>query len=156
MTNLATALSFEVISDPADYPYALFLLADETKAAIDRYITASRVYQVRLDQQIVAAFCLYTVDAAQLELKNIAVAEAFRNRGIGSQIIHYIKRSFRQDYDYLLVGTAAIGWDQIRFYERHGFKKYAIRSNFFITNYPKPIIENGQTLKDMLVLRLAF
>jgi aminoglycoside 6'-N-acetyltransferase I len=51
------------------------------------------------------------------------------------------------------VGTADCGLAQIRFYERNGFVKYAIRKDFFIKNYELPIYENGQLLKDMIMLK---
>ena len=70
----------------------------------------------------------------------------------GSQLLDFIKANYQQ-YPNLIVGTADCGLAQIRFYERNGFVKYAIRKDFFIENYEQPIYENGTLLKDMIMLR---
>jgi aminoglycoside 6'-N-acetyltransferase I len=49
--------------------------------------------------------------------------------GLGSQLLDFIKENYQQ-YPNLIVGTADCGLAQIRFYERNGFVKYAIRKDF--------------------------
>jgi ribosomal protein S18 acetylase RimI-like enzyme len=38
-------------------------------------------------------------------------------------------------------------------YEKAGFKKYAIKKDFYLRLYPDPIIENGVQLRDMVMLK---
>ncbi|WP_286863135.1 MULTISPECIES: GNAT family N-acetyltransferase [Sphingobacterium] len=146
-------LEIKQITNHKDYPYDLLLLADETVAAINKYLFDSAVFVVEEQQQPIAVFCLYPIDSKTLEIKNIAVAVAHQNRGLGSKILRHIQQTYPAQYPNLIVGTADCGLDQIRFYERNGFVKYGIRRNFFIENYEQPIYENGQLLKDMVLLK---
>lgn len=146
---------FEIkqITNHKDYPYDLLLLADETVAAINKYVFDSMVFVVQEKQRPIAVFCLYPIDSNTLEIKNIAVAASHQNRGLGSKILQYIQETYCAQYPNLIVGTADCGFDQIRFYERNGFVQYGVRANFFIENYEQPIYENGQLLKDMVLLK---
>ncbi|SDC39448.1 GNAT family N-acetyltransferase [Niabella drilacis] len=135
-------------------PFGLLLLADETIAAIEKYIYSSAVYTLMNAQEMIGVAALYPLSADDLEIKNIAVAASHQNRGIGSFLIQkIIEIAGRQQYRTLIVGTSDTGFQQIRFYERNGFRKYALRKNFFTTHYPHPIFENGIQLKDMVLLR---
>lgn len=138
-----------------DYPYALLLLADETVDAIHKYLFASDVIVAQTDDgEIVGAFCLLRIDADTLEIKNIAVAESWQRRGIGGRLLQEAERIARtQPCKTLMVGTGDCGFNQIRFYERNGFRKFAVKENFFIENYAAPIYENGVQLKDMVMLK---
>lgn len=135
-------------------PFGLLLLADETIAAIEKYIYASAVYVLIQSGEAIGVAALYPLSADELEIKNIAVAASHQNKGFGSFLIRQlIELARKQQYKMLVVGTADTGLQQIRFYERNGFKKYALRKNFFMEHYPQPIFENGVQLKDMVLLR---
>ena len=80
--------------------------------------------------------------------------ELYRSRGIGSFLIERIKEiASIENYREVIVGTADSGVRQIQFYEKNGFRKYAVKKNFFTENYPEPIIEDGTMLKDMIMLK---
>jgi len=140
----------------SDYPYELLLLADETVESINLYLFDSEVYIATLagDEKPVGVFCLYPVDTSAIELKNIAVREAYQNKGVGSLMLEKIDGIAReQGYREIIVGTGDCGFDQIRFYERNGFRKYGVRENFFLDLFDEPIYENGIQLKDMVMLK---
>ncbi|MBO9592908.1 MAG: GNAT family N-acetyltransferase [Niabella sp.] len=137
-------------------PFSLLLLADETIAAIEKYIYNSAVYVLMDAQEMIGVAALYPLSADELEIKNIAIAVSHQNKGIGSFLIRQlVELARKQHYKTLLVGTADTGLQQIRFYERNGFRQFAIRENFFTEHYPQPIFENGIQLKDMILLRRA-
>lgn len=142
-----------LITNKGDYPYELLLLADETLEAIHKYVDNSSVYVVINNDERIAVFCLYETDENTIEIKNIAVSEKYQNTGIGSTLIAHIKAICKNRYSNLIVGTADCGTTQIRFYEKNGFQKYAVKENFFIDNYDAPIFENGVQLKDMMMLQ---
>ncbi|SDH55406.1 GNAT family N-acetyltransferase [Myroides phaeus] len=142
-----------LIEEGEAYPFNLLLLADETMDAINKYIGDSDVFILEEGEAQLAVFCLYPIDASTLELKNIAVCESLQGQGIGGLLIQEVVAiSKKRGYSRLIVGTADCGIDQIRFYERNGFKKYGVKENFFLDNYAVPIIENGIQLKDMVML----
>ena len=138
-----------------DIPFHLLLLADETTEAIEKYIYDSDVYVVTGNElEPVAVFALYKISNSEIEIKNIAVAEAFRNKGIGSYMISEIKRIARmENFHSVIAGTPDCDLRQIKFYEQNGFIKYYIKKDFFVENYVEPIIENGIMLRDMIMLK---
>lgn len=148
-------LTFTRIGSDAEIPYDLLLLADETVEAINQYIFTSEVYLLNNGDQDIAAMVLHENSATEIELKNIAVTESWQNKGIGSILIDKAKElATEKHYTSLLVGTSDTGLRQIRFYEKNGFIKKGIRKDFFIENYPFPIYENGEQMRDMVMLEL--
>ncbi|HCN47540.1 MAG TPA: GNAT family N-acetyltransferase [Chryseobacterium sp.] len=137
----------------SEIPYELLLLADETTEAIDQYIFNSDIYLLHDGIEDIAVMALYRNSDTELEIKNIAVIEAYRSKGIGSILINKAKEIAKENhYQILTVGTSDTGLQQIRFYERNGFRKTGIRKDFFIENYPSPIYENGLQMRDMILL----
>ncbi|HRP56183.1 GNAT family N-acetyltransferase [Agriterribacter sp.] len=148
-------MRIEKISDKDSIPYHLLLLADETTDAIDKYIHDSGIYTIKANGgESIGVYVLRQVNKDTAEIKNIAVAEAFQNRGIGRLLIDdAIARAREAGYREIIVGTADTGTRQLRFYEKNGFEVFDIKKDFFISNYPQPIYEHGIQLKDMIMLR---
>ncbi|ASK32113.1 GNAT family N-acetyltransferase [Chryseobacterium sp. T16E-39] len=145
--------TFHQIETDEEIPYELLLLADETIEAIHQYIFRCDVYVLKKGQQSIAVMALFRSSDTELEIKNIAVADPYQNKGIGGILIRNAKKIAKQNhYSSLLVGTSDTGFQQIRFYEKNGFVKKTIRKDFFIENYPAPIFENDLQMRDMIVL----
>ena len=102
------------------------------------------------------ALCVTVPIKDGLEIKNIATRTIMRRQGMASALItHVIDLARARGLSAVEIGTGSTGHDQIRLYEKHGFKRDGILPGFFL-RYPMPIIENGQLLKDMVMLRLEF
>jgi len=67
-----------------DLPFDLLLLADETVEAIGKYIYDSEVYVAKADAcpNVLATFVLQKITEKEIEIKNIAVAKPFQNKGL--------------------------------------------------------------------------
>jgi len=138
-------------------PFDLLLLADETVKAIEKYIYDSDVYLVKqkYSTDTIAAFALYRISNAAIEIKNIAISESLQGQGIGSNVMNEIKRiAITNHYKRIIVGTPEASARLIHFYEKNGFTRYAVRRDFFLKNYSDPIMENGVTLRNMVMLSL--
>ena len=145
--------TFNKIDQDSGIPYELLLLADETRDAIDQYIFKCDIYLLHDGKESIAVMALYKNSDSELEIKNIAVIESYRSKGIGSILINKAKEiALDSHYKILSVGTSDTGFQQIRFYEKNGFKKTGIGKDFFIENYPSPIYENGLQMRDMVLL----
>ena len=100
------------------------------------------------------ALCVIVPIEGGFEIKNIATKTIMRRQGMaGALIEHVIELARVRGAEMVEIGTSTTGHDQIRLYEKHGFKKDGILRGFFL-RYPEPIIENGQLVKDMVMLRL--
>ncbi|UKB78708.1 GNAT family N-acetyltransferase [Chryseobacterium sp. MEBOG07] len=145
--------AFKKLNYDVEIPYHLLLLADETKEAIDQYIFKSDLYLLHDGTENIAVMALYKNSDTELEIKNVAVIESYRNKGIGSILMNKAKEIAKENhYKTLTVGTSDTGFQQIRFYEKNGFIKQGILKDFFIKNYPFPIYENGLQMRDMILL----
>ncbi|MHA7110005.1 GNAT family N-acetyltransferase [Sunxiuqinia elliptica] len=137
-----------------EIPYNLLLLGDETVEAINRYITKSSLFVCEEDGELIAVGALFPIDERVVELKNIAVVPAFQGKGIGSLLLEHVQEEMKlAGYEEMLVGTPDVAIKQLTFYRKSGFKNDHIRKNFFLDNYPQPIIEDGIQLKDMQVMK---
>ncbi|AYL96193.1 GNAT family N-acetyltransferase [Mucilaginibacter celer] len=146
-----------IVSDENDIPFDLLLLADESIEAINKYIYQCRVYIVTSpnNNKPIAVFALLHLNQEEIEIKNIAVATEYQGLGIGSKLIDEIKQlAIDQGYRQIWVGTADCALPEIVFYEKNGFTKAGVKTNFFIDNYPAPIFDNGVMLKDMIMLQM--
>jgi len=140
--------------DGEKIPYHLLLLADETTEGIDRYIRESDIYIIKNEGRFIAVYVLQPVDWSVIEIKNIAVDREYQGQGIGlSMLSDAIRRAGEEGYSEIIIGTATQAARQISLYEKAGFKKYAIKKDFYLHLYPYPIIENGVQLRDMVMLK---
>ncbi len=130
----------------------LLLLADEQESMVAKYIGRGVMYA--LDDGGVKAVCIVTDEGeGVLEIKNLAVAPAFRRRGYGRRMIAFIRGIYAGQYRFLQVGTGDSPLT-IPFYEACGFTRSHTVKNFFTENYDHPIYECGVRLTDMIYLRL--
>lgn len=140
----------EILNDKKRY-LPLLLLADEEEAMIDRYLERGMLYV--LDDDGVKGLCVVTDEGdGVLEIKNLAVEPDFRRKGYGRALIEFVADRYRDRFTILQVGTGESP-ATLPFYERCGFVRSHRVPGFFVQNYPRPIIEAGVRLVDMIVLR---
>ncbi len=136
-----------------DIPYSVLLLADETTEAINRYIFDSIIFVLEENNRIIGLYALQELNAEEIEIKNFAVVPDFQGKGIGTLLLRdAVKGAKAKGFKVIIVGTGDVT-KQLKFYQKMGFEIVAVRKNFFVDNYPKPIYENGVQLKDMVVLK---
>ena len=88
----------------------------------------------------------------QYLVKNIATVPEYQGKGYARALIEFIVNNYREQYAVLQVGTGDSPLT-IPFYEKCGFVRSHIISNFFIDNYDHPIYESGIQLIDMVYLQ---
>ena len=129
----------------------LLLLADEQEDMVDRYLDNGKMYV--LDDNGVKCECVITDEKNDiLEIKNIATVPEYQGKGYARALIEFIVNNYREQYAILQVGTGDSPLT-IPFYEKCGFVRSHIISNFFTDNYDHPIYESGIQLVDMVYLQ---
>jgi len=87
---------------------------------------------------------------------SIAVSPERQRTGIGSKLLeHVVANVHDMGARRLEVGTGTFGY-QLTWYQRNGFRVFAVERDFFLANYEEPIYENGIQLKDMLRLAVDY
>ena len=106
-----------------------------------------------LDDNGIKCECVVTDEGnGVLEIKNIATVPEYQGKGYARALIEFIVNNYREQYAILQVGTGDSPLT-IPFYEKCGFVRSHIISNFFIDNYDHPIYESGIQLVDMVYLQ---
>ena len=147
-------LTIRQLGKNEDIPYSLLLLADETTEAINRYIFDSEIFVLEENSRIIAVYALQQINAEEAEIKNIAVDTDFQGQGIGKLLLRdALERAKVRKLKAILIGTGDVATRQLALYQMMGFKIAGVRKNFFVDNYPKPIYEKGEQLRDMVVLK---
>lgn len=130
--------------------YELLLLADEQESMVEKYLAGGEMY-VLDDGGIRAEIVVMPTSEKVLEIKNLAVFPEFQNRGYGKRLIEFVEENYRGRYSILQVGTGESPLT-INFYEKCGFVRSFVKSNFFVDNYDHPIFDGGVRLVDMVYL----
>jgi ribosomal protein S18 acetylase RimI-like enzyme len=92
---------------------------------------------------------------AELEIKNIAVAENHRGRGVGRALVEAAIALAREDgRSELVVATGAADTGNLRFYQRLGFRMLSIERDAFTiaTGYEADVYIDGIQLRDRVWL----
>jgi len=109
----------------------LFEHADDSPAQIDAYIDLGEVLVVRSNQQI-AGHLLLIADSTQWEIKSVAVIGRRRGQGIGTALVHAaLNRACAAGACRVAVATATADIDNLRFYQRLGFRMERIERDAF-------------------------
>ena len=141
----------KIETDKKEY-LSLLLLADEQEEMIDRYLERGDMYV--LDDGGVRSECVVTDEGnGILELKNLAVRPDSKGKGYGRKIIRFVADTYRNRFCILQVGTGDSP-ATLTFYEKCGFRRSHVVTNFFTEHYDHPIYECGKQLVDMVYLKM--
>jgi GNAT superfamily N-acetyltransferase len=136
----------------------LFELAEDSRAALDAYLHAGRVLVAREGDELVGHLQLTELAGGELEIKNMAVVESQRGRGVGRALIAEALRIARaESRASVSVATAAADVGNLRFYQRCGFRMRSVERDAFTpeTGYEPGLEIDGIPLCDRVWLDLA-
>jgi len=137
-------------------PIELLLEADPSVEKIKAYLPRSKCFVALLQGEPVGAYVVQCIAPGVYELMSIAVLPEHQRKGIGSELLKHAVTTVRTMGALRLeVGTGTFGY-QLAYYQREGFRVFAIEKDFFLINYKEPIYENGIQLKDMLRLAVDY
>jgi GNAT superfamily N-acetyltransferase len=129
---------------------ALFEEAEDSAATLDAYI-GDGIVLVATDGGRVVGHLQLVGD----EVKNMAVAESERGRGIGRALIEAAVAHARDEgIATLVVATAAADVGNLRFYQRLGFRLRSVERDAFTpaTGYEAGLLIDGIELRDRVWL----
>ncbi len=139
--------------------WELFALAEESPTVIEELLDLGRVLVATLGGEIVG--CLQLLDPTsegEIELAILAVAEEHQGRGIGMALVkRAIEEARHEGLQTMRVGTSSADIDNLRFYQRRGFRMLAIERDAFTPadGYPEGTMTDGLPLRDRVWLTLA-
>lgn len=139
----------EIIQNKEDF-MDILLIGDEEENMVFKYINAGNLYAL-YDSEVLKSACITVqLDKNTVEIKNLATYPKFQNQGCASFLLKFIFRKY-EGFN-IILGTGE-NEKTLNFYKKRGFTEYMRVKDFFVQNYPHPIIENGIRLKDMIYLK---
>ena len=133
---------------------SLLLEADESEPVVRSYLDQGELFTIDEDEAP-RGVVLVIGDGDDLEIKNFAVEQESRGRGLGmAAITLVIDQARSRGFHRLIVGTADSSAGTIGFYLRRGFRIYGVRRGFFDA-YPETIVEDGVVAHDMVMLEIV-
>ena len=137
---------------------SLFELADDSEQQIDSYIDLGRVLVARdAEGRLLGLLQLIPTAPGTAELKSLAVREDHQRRGIGSRLVRRALAICRDEgVQALTVTTATADIENIRFYQRCGFRPTSIEHDAFTeaAGYPAALEANGIPVRDAITFTL--
>jgi len=148
-----STLHIERLTQTHQPPFDLLELADPSREQINAYLETGTCYVARIEAETVGVSVLNPIDAACIEVKNIAVKESEQGKGLGKALLEHAEAVGRKlGYEKLIIGTGNSSIGQLALYQKQGFELSRIEKDFFTRNYPEPIFENGIQCKHMVML----
>ncbi|MFD0587480.1 GNAT family N-acetyltransferase [Paenibacillus sp. GCM10027627] len=138
-----------------EIPYGLLELADPSKSMVEDYIRRGQCYLAFLEKERVGQFVLLHTHPKTIEIVNISVEESFQGRGFGKELVlKAIETAKQLGARSIEIGTGNSSIQQLRLYQKCGFRIASIDHDFFVRHYEEEIIEDGIACRDMIRLRL--
>ena len=130
---------------------SLLLIADPDPRQINKYLNDADMFSIEVGGQVLGAVAVTKNENKMVELKNIAILPAYRERGLASYVVSNLFEHYHQlGYEQMRVGTANSSIDNLRFYQKLGFRFSEIQPNYF-AGYAQPIFENDIRALDLIV-----
>ncbi|WP_308194715.1 GNAT family N-acetyltransferase [Pseudonocardia kujensis] len=137
----------------------LFELAEDSAAELDSSLRCGRVLVARAGTELVGHLQLVrTEEPGEAELKNMAVREDLRGRGIGGRLVRAALAALAAEGTATLrVATGAADVRNLVFYQRQGFRMRSIERDVFTpaAGYPAGLEVDGIPLRDRVWLDRA-
>lgn len=133
-----------------DYPWELLLDADPDRERVTAYLAKSITFLAKAEEEIIGVLVMQ-LGSENDEIMNVAVAPAHQGQGIGGQLLE-AAFAYRQTDKPLLIKTGDLTSPALSLYKRKGFKEIAVVKDYFVDNYPEPIFEDGQLLRNQVIL----
>lgn len=142
--------------DKQHLPWELLLDADPDKEKIQMYVDTGSGFVWQVADEIKGVI-VYDNRETEYEIMNVAVAPSEQGRGIGRQLLlHAIKhlREGKNAQNKIIIRRGSVSSAALHLYKKVGFVEVSRDIDYFVKNYPEPIYENGELLRDQVTLEL--
>lgn len=133
------------------YPWELLLDADPDRQLVENYLSKSIVFVKENSLGRIIGVAVLQEGSESDEIMNVAVAPDHQGKGIGGELLEAVF-AFRQTSKPLIIKTGDLTSAALSLYKRKGFKEVGFIKDYFVDHYPEPIYENGQQLRNQVIL----
>jgi GNAT superfamily N-acetyltransferase len=133
----------------------LFALAEDSPTRLDSYLDAGRVLVATSEDELLGHLQLVATHPGEAEITNMAVREDHQACGIGGRLLNTAIAALRgEGRSTVWVATASADIDNLRFYQRHGFRMRSVERDAFTvaTGYRPGLRVDGIDIRDRVWL----
>ncbi len=136
-----------------ELPMWLLLEADPSEQLVRSYCTGGHCFIAEQQETVMGVFVLTALDSDTAEIKNIALAESERGKGLGKRLVFLaLEEAKKLGFSAVEIGTGNSSLAQLALYQKCGFRMKSVDRDFFTRHYEEPIFENGLQCRDMVRL----
>lgn len=142
--------------DKQHLPLALLLAADPDREKIQTYVDEGAGFVWQVTDEIHGVI-VYVTKKTEYEIMNVAVAPHVQGQGIGYRLITSTIKHLRKEKEAqnkIIIRTGSVTSAALYLYKKIGFIEVSRDIDYFVKNYPEPIYEDGELLRDQVTLEL--
>lgn len=141
-----------VVQKNRDAYLPLLMLADPLENMVRRYLSEGELFSwLNEDEETVGVIHVTPIQEEMAEINNIAVRDLYQGQGHGKRLMEEILKVLKErGYREVTVRTGNSSIGNLAFYQKLGFRMVDIDQDYFVREYPEPIVENGIRCRDRI------
>lgn len=139
-----------------DLPWSLLLDADPDKEKVQVYVSKGNGWIWKEKEKTIGVL-IYVAREKEYEIVNVAVAPKYQGKGIGGKLLETAFQKLSQlasSQTQIIIRTGSTSSAALHLYQKMGYVEIGRVKDYFIHHYSKPIFENGEQLRDQVILAI--
>ena len=139
-----------------DLPWSLLLDADPDKEKVQVYVSRGSGWIWKEKEKTIGVL-IYVAREKEYEIVNVAVAPTYQGKGIGGKLLETAFQKLSQlasSQTQIIIRTGSTSSAALHLYQKMGYVEIGRVKDYFIHHYSKPIFENGEQLRDQVILAI--
>ena len=137
-----------------DLPWSLLLDADPDKEKVQVYVSRGSGWIWKEKEKTIGVL-IYVAREKEYEIVNEAVAPTYQGKGIGGKLLETAFQKLSQlasSQTQIIIRTGSTSSAALHLYQKMGYVEIGRVKDYFIHHYSEPIFENGDQLRDQVIL----
>ena len=139
-----------------DLPWSLLLDADPDKEKVQVYVSRGSGWIWKEKEKTIGVL-IYVAREKEYEIVNVAVAPKYQGKGIGGKLLETAFQKLSQlasNQTRIIIRTGTTSSAALHLYQKMGYVEIGRVKDYFIHHYSEPIFENGDQLRDQVILAI--
>lgn len=139
-----------------DLPWSLLLDADPDKEKVQVYVSRGSGWIWKEKEKTIGVL-IYVAREKEYEIVNVAVAPTYQGKGIGGKLLETAFQKLSQlasNQTRIIIRTGTTSSAALHLYQKMGYVEIGRVKDYFIHHYSEPIFENGDQLRDQVILAI--
>ncbi|WVE61782.1 GNAT family N-acetyltransferase [Enterococcus faecium] len=139
-----------------DLPWSLLLDASPDKEKVQVYVSRGSGWIWKEKEKTIGVL-IYVAREKEYEIVNVAVAPTYQGKGIGGKLLETAFQKLSQlasSQTQMIIRTGSTSSAALHLYQKMGYVEIGRVKDYFIHHYSEPIFENGNQLRDQVILAI--